>query len=133
MAGRRRAIELAIGEEDLAALRATTRSRAEPASRGERARMLLAYREDPSFFRSGERWGRAILAPSSPAFSPGEKLGRSGTHASVCSCVSPAAPVRRAVSIPLQLLRGELYAGIGIPTMLTRSEFQVRAACRNRG
>ena len=50
MAGLRRAIELAIGEEDLAALRAIARSRTEPARRVERARMVLAYREDPSFF-----------------------------------------------------------------------------------
>ncbi len=53
MAGLRRAIELAIGEEDLAALRAIARSRREPASRVERARMLLACREDTSFFAVG--------------------------------------------------------------------------------
>jgi transposase len=41
---------LAIGEKDLAQLSAIARSRTEPASRVERARMLLAYREDPSFF-----------------------------------------------------------------------------------
>ena len=46
----RQAIELAMGEKDLAALGAIARSRTEPASRVERARMLLAYREDPSFF-----------------------------------------------------------------------------------
>jgi transposase len=46
----RQAIELAIGEEDLAELGAIARSRTEPASRVERARMLLAYRDDPSFF-----------------------------------------------------------------------------------
>src|SRR6202022_379666 len=53
MAAGRQAIELAIGEEDLAALGAIARSRSEPASRVERARMLLAYREDPSFFKVG--------------------------------------------------------------------------------
>ena len=37
MAGLRRAIELAIGEEDLAALCGIARSRTEPASRVERA------------------------------------------------------------------------------------------------
>ena len=57
MAGRRRAIELAIGEEDLAALRALARSRTEPASRVERARMLLSYRENPSFFAVGRTLG----------------------------------------------------------------------------
>src|SRR5437899_5004524 len=53
MAAWRQAIELAIGEEDLAALGAMARWRTEPASRVERARMLLAYREDPSFFKVG--------------------------------------------------------------------------------
>jgi hypothetical protein len=48
MAGWRKAIELAVGEEDLAALRGIARSRTEPASRVERARMLLAYRDEPS-------------------------------------------------------------------------------------
>src|SRR5208282_3155311 len=57
MAGRRRGIELAIGEEELAALRAIARSRTEPASRVERARMLIAYREDPSFFAVGRTLG----------------------------------------------------------------------------
>src|ERR1022692_1692817 len=46
----RQAIELSIGDEDVARLVTLTRSRTEPASRVERARMLLAYREDPSFF-----------------------------------------------------------------------------------
>jgi transposase len=50
MAAWRQAIELAISEEDLTALTAIARSRSEPASRVERARMLLAYRDDPSFF-----------------------------------------------------------------------------------
>ena len=54
---RRRAIELAIGEEDLARLVSIARSRTEPASRVERARMLLAYREDPSFFAVGQALG----------------------------------------------------------------------------
>ena len=57
MAGLRRAIELAFHEEDLAALRAIARSRTEPASRVERARMLLAYREDASFFAVGRAVG----------------------------------------------------------------------------
>ncbi len=57
MAAWRQAIELAIGAEDLAALGAIARSRTEPASRVERARMLLAYREDPSFFKVGRAVG----------------------------------------------------------------------------
>ena len=57
MAGWRQAIELAIGEEDLASLSTIARSRTEPASRVGRARMLLAYREDPSFFAVGQTVG----------------------------------------------------------------------------
>src|SRR5215468_7968138 len=53
----RRAIELSIGDADLAALRAIARSRTEPAIRVERARMLLAYRENPSFFAVGQAMG----------------------------------------------------------------------------
>jgi hypothetical protein len=50
MAAWRRAIELSLGDEDTAELRSIAHSRTEPASRVERARILLAYREDPSFF-----------------------------------------------------------------------------------
>jgi transposase len=57
MAGWRNAFELAIGEEDLATLETITRSRTEPASRVERARMLLLYRKDPSFFAVAQAVG----------------------------------------------------------------------------
>src|SRR5271165_3666105 len=57
MTARRRAIELSIGEEDLARLVSIARSRTEPASRVERARMLLAYRKNPSFFAVGQALG----------------------------------------------------------------------------
>jgi hypothetical protein len=57
MAAWRQAIELAIGEEELAALGAIARSRTEPVSRVERARMLLAYRKKPSFFAVGRAVG----------------------------------------------------------------------------
>src|ERR1700732_2561932 len=50
MAAWRRAIELSLGDEDTAKLGSIAQSRTEPASRVERARILLAYREDPSFF-----------------------------------------------------------------------------------
>ena len=53
MAGWRQAIELALSEE-VTRLTAVTQSRTEPASRVERARMLLAYREDGSFFCGGQ-------------------------------------------------------------------------------
>ena len=53
----RQAIELSIGAEDLARLVSIARSRTEPASRVERAQILLAYREDPSFFAVGRALG----------------------------------------------------------------------------
>ena len=57
MAGWRQVIELALSDEDITALTAISRSRTEPASRVERARMLLAYREDPSFFAVAQAFG----------------------------------------------------------------------------
>jgi transposase len=57
MAAWRRAIELSLGESDVERLRAIAQSRTEPASRVERARILLAYRQDPSFFAVGQALG----------------------------------------------------------------------------
>jgi len=57
MAAWRQAIELSIGTEDLARLVSIGQSRTEPASRVERARILLAYRENPSFFAVGRALG----------------------------------------------------------------------------
>jgi len=53
----REAIELSINDADLAKLASIARSRTEPASRVERARMLLAYRENPSFYAVGQALG----------------------------------------------------------------------------
>src|SRR6202140_4064383 len=57
MARWRQAVELAMNEGDVASLLTISRSRTEPASRVERAQMLLAYREKPSFFAVGQRLG----------------------------------------------------------------------------
>ena len=46
MAGWRQALELALSDEEIAALTTISRSRTEPASRVERARMLLSYTAD---------------------------------------------------------------------------------------
>src|SRR6266850_2448998 len=53
----RQAIELSIGADDLARLVSIARSRTEAAGRVERAQMLLAYSEDPSFFAVGRALG----------------------------------------------------------------------------
>src|ERR1035441_117537 len=57
MARWRQAVELAMNDGEVASLLTISRSRTEPASRGERAQMLLAYREKPSFFAVGQRLG----------------------------------------------------------------------------
>lgn len=58
MAAPRRLMNLVISEEELVMLRGVARSRTEPAGRVERSRMLLAYRDDPSFFAVGRALGR---------------------------------------------------------------------------
>jgi transposase len=53
----RRGLALIIEDNDLAKLRTIARSRTEPASRVERAQMLLAYRDDPSYFAVAQALG----------------------------------------------------------------------------
>src|ERR1700733_12733524 len=53
MAALRKVVEIAIGEADAARLQSIARSRTEPASRVERARILLRYREDASVYAGG--------------------------------------------------------------------------------
>jgi transposase len=57
MAAWRRAIELSLGDMDVERLESITRSRTEPASRVERARILLGYWENSSFFAVGQALG----------------------------------------------------------------------------
>ena len=68
MAALRRAIELSLTDADTAKLRSIAQSRTEAASRVERARILLAYREDPHFLRWAKRWD-CITRLSSAALS----------------------------------------------------------------
>src|SRR5258707_13916662 len=58
MAGWRQVIELAMSDEEIGRLGLIARSRSEPASRVERAQMLLAYRGKPSFFAVGQELGQ---------------------------------------------------------------------------
>ena len=53
----RQALALVINDEELSQLTTIARSRTEPASRVERARILLAYRDEPSFFAVGQALG----------------------------------------------------------------------------
>ena len=57
MAAPRRVIELAFSDEEALELERLARSRTEAASRVERARMLLAYHETPSFYAVGRAIG----------------------------------------------------------------------------
>jgi len=57
MAAPRRVIELAFSELELADLMRVSRSRTEPASRVERARILLSYRQTPSLYSTGRAVG----------------------------------------------------------------------------
>jgi transposase len=57
MAAPRRVIEIPIGDEDLARLETIARSRTEPASWVQRARIILAYHADPSAYAVGEAIG----------------------------------------------------------------------------
>src|SRR3954453_1119652 len=57
MARWRRAIELALSDDEIGTLTALSRSRTEPASRVSRAQMLLSYRENPSFCAVGRILG----------------------------------------------------------------------------
>jgi transposase len=58
MAGWRQVFELAMTDAEIGSLAVIARSRSEPASRVERAQMLLAYREKPSFFAVGQELGQ---------------------------------------------------------------------------
>ena len=53
MAAPRQVIELAFSEQELADLARVSRSRTEPASRVERVRILLGYRQTPSLYATG--------------------------------------------------------------------------------
>jgi len=57
MAAWRRAIELSLGDVDLQRLKSIAQSRTDPARRVERARILLRYWKDPSFYAVSQALG----------------------------------------------------------------------------
>jgi hypothetical protein len=73
MAAWRRAIELSLGDEDTANLKSIAQSRTEPASRIERARIFLAYREGASFLRLVGCWGFTIRQSGATSNAPWSK------------------------------------------------------------
>src|SRR3954466_14024327 len=58
MANWRQAVELAMTDEEIENLASIARSRSEAARRVERAQILLAYRQKPSFFAVGQELGQ---------------------------------------------------------------------------
>ena len=57
MAASRRCVDLRISDAEVVLLGSIARSRSEAACRVERARMLLRYRDDPSFYAVGRALG----------------------------------------------------------------------------
>jgi transposase len=57
MAGWRQAVELAMTDDEIGRLATISRSRSEAARRVQRARILLTYRENASFYGVGQRLG----------------------------------------------------------------------------
>ena len=55
MAVARKVLEISIDDADAAKVQSIARSRTEPASRVERARILLGQRDDPSLYTVGRR------------------------------------------------------------------------------
>ena len=53
----RQSVELAMNDDEIAKLMLISRSRMERGSRVDRAKMLLAYRENPSFYAVGHAVG----------------------------------------------------------------------------
>ena len=90
----RRAIELSLTDADTAKLRSIAQSRTEPASRVERARILLAYREDPSFFAVGQALGlhTSIYSPFPRVRATAARAERAAPRCGVRSAVCPKRP-----------------------------------------
>ena len=75
MATWRQALEVGMADEEVGRLTAVSRSRTERASRVQRAQMLLAYRENPSFLPSHNGW-EFIIRRSNAASNGRWPMGR---------------------------------------------------------
>src|SRR5215210_6657021 len=120
----RQVLEVTLGDEELSQLRAIARSRTEPASRVERARMLLAYREDPSFFAVGRALGvhhqtvqrcveRAVAYGAMTALEDRPRPGKEPTIAAEAKAwlVSLACRKAKELGYPHELWTTRLLAG----------------------
>ena len=123
MAAWRRAIELALASEEVAKLTSIARSRTEPASRVERARMLLAYRDEPSFFAVGQVLGvhhqtvqrcveRAVAEGPFEALDDRPRPGKEPTHTAEAKAwlVSLACQKPKEIGYPHELWTTRLLA-----------------------
>src|SRR5271156_6293063 len=98
MAAARRVMELEFTEQELADLERVSRSRTEPASHVQRARILLGYRQTPSLYVTGR--ARTLFIPiyrASGSVPPPFRRGRGRTSASGSTPWSPSS-TRRALS-----------------------------------
>lgn len=123
MAAWRRAIELALAPDEVAKLTSIARSRTEPASRVERARMLLAYRDNPSFFAVGQALGvhhqtvqrcveRAVAPGPFEALDDRPRPGKEPTHTTEAKAwlVSLACQKPKEIGYPHELWTTRLLA-----------------------
>jgi transposase len=123
MAAWRRAIELALAPEEVVKLTSIARSRNEPASRVERARMLLAYRDEPSFFAVGQALGvhhqtvqrcveRAVAEGPFEALDDRPRPGKEPTHTAEAKAwlVSLACQKPKEIGYPHELWTTRLLA-----------------------
>jgi transposase len=122
----RRALALTMEVEDLARLTAIAGSRTEPASRVERARILLAYRDDPSFFAVGRDLGvhhqtvqrcveRAVAEGPMPALDDRPRPGKEPTITAAAKAWLVALACRKAKDLgyPHELWTTRLLARHG--------------------
>jgi hypothetical protein len=96
-----RAIELSLGDSDTEKLRSIAQSRMEPASRVERARISLAYREDPSLFAAGRALGASSCVERAVAEDPMAALFFQFSSGTRYGVVRPS----QSISQPAQLVR----------------------------
>src|SRR5712672_3262315 len=135
MAGWRRAVELAMTDEEIERLTALSRSRTEPAGRVSRAQMLLAYRENPSFCAVGQRVGvhhQTVQRCVERALGYGP-LAAIEDRPTQSGGLTLALPIRPGASLPFQGPRSQITMAQKSELRLqVRSDFALKAGRRER-